>query len=177
MKRIVSIKEAMSPKVLTVSANTTVAKAAKMMASKSVGSVVVVKNGNPVGILTERDLLMKVISADLKASKVVVSKVMTSPVLTVSPNTDIAEASRMMVRNKIRRLPVVQKGKLVGIITTSDIMQVSPEILEAASAEQPVAAGAEMEESVCESCGEVRTELYEVNGMWVCDNCRDAMTE
>jgi CBS domain-containing protein len=175
MKRIVSVKEAMSPKVLTVGPNTTVAKAAKLMAQRSVGSVVIVKSKKPLGILTERDLLMKVISTDQKPSAVQVKEIMSSPIITVPPDTEITEALRIMAKNKIRRLPVVTRGNLVGIVTTTDIMAISPELIEVASRPEETAGG-EIEESVCESCGEVTTTIYEVNGMWVCDNCRDAMS-
>jgi CBS domain-containing protein len=174
MKPIVSVKEAMSPKVLTVGPETTVARAAKLMAQRSVGSVVVVKSKKPLGILTERDLLMKVLSADLKPSKISVKSIMSSPIITVPPDTEITEALRIMAKNKIRRLPVVVQGKLVGIVTTSDIMAISPELMEnPPQPEEPVRG--EIEESVCESCGEITTALYEVNGTWVCDNCRDTM--
>jgi len=170
----VSVREAMTPKVLTIGPETSVARAAKLMAKRSVGSVVVIKNNKPVGILTERDLLMKVVSADLKPSRIPVKKIMSSPVMTITPDTEITDAARIMARNRIRRLPVVERGKLVGIITTMDIMQVSPELLELAVGAE--GKGVEIEESVCESCGEVTTALYEVNGMWVCEDCRDDMT-
>ncbi len=176
MKRVISIKEAMTPKVLTVGSNTTVANAAKLMADRSVGSVVVMKDKKPVGIITERDLLMKVLSADLKPSKILVSKIMSSPIKSISSGTDITEALKIMAKSKIRRLPVMDHGKLVGIITTSDIIAISPDLMELASQADEIPKK-DIEESVCESCGEVTTELYEVNGTWVCGNCRDASTE
>lgn len=174
MKRVVSVREAMTGKVLIASPNTTVAKAAKMMAERGVGSIIIVKSKKPVGILTERDLLMKVIGTDLKPSTVRVEKVMSAPIISIGPDIDITDAARMMAKNKIRRLPVVEHGKLVGIITASDITAISPELTEVvARPEMP--AGEEIEESVCEVCGEVTTSLHEVNGMWVCENCRDTM--
>ncbi|MFN4132922.1 MAG: cyclic nucleotide-binding/CBS domain-containing protein [Candidatus Hadarchaeales archaeon] len=173
MKKVVSIKEAMTAKVLTIGPNATVATAAKKMAENSVGSIVVVEGKKPIGILTERDLLMKVVSTDAKPSKVLVKKVMSSPLTTIGPDSDVVEAARIMARNRIRRLPVVDKGKLIGIVTTADIMAVSPEIMEASAVEETPRE--EIEESVCEQCGEVTTALYEFNGMWVCENCRDTM--
>jgi CBS domain-containing protein len=170
----VSVREAMTPNVLTVGPDASVARAAKLMAKRSVGSVVVVRSKKPLGILTERDLLMKVLSADLKPSKIPVKKIMSSPVVTITPDTDVTDAARIMARNRIRRLPVVERGELVGILTTMDIMSISPDLLELASG--PEVKREEIEESVCESCGEVTTALYEVNGMWVCEDCRDDMT-
>lgn len=174
MKRLVSVRDAMTRKVITAGQNTTVAKAAKIMAERGVGSIVIVKGERPVGILTERDLLMKVLSTDSKPSKVRVGKIMSTPLVSIGPDVDISEAARMMARSKIRRLPVVERGNLVGIITTSDITAISPELMEVASRPE-VPAKEEIEESVCEACGEVTTSLYEVNGMWVCENCRDTM--
>jgi CBS domain-containing protein len=174
MKRVVSVADAMEKKVLAASPNTTVAKAAKMMADRGVGSIVIVKGKKPVGILTERDLLMKVLSVDLVPSKVHVGKIMSAPIISIGPNVDITEAARVMAKNNIRRLPVVEHGKLVGIVTASDITAISPQLIDVV-AHQEVPAGEEIEESVCEICGEVTTSLHEVNGMWVCENCRDTM--
>lgn len=174
VKRIVSVREAMAGKVLTAGPTTTVAKAAKKMAERGVGSIIIVKGKKPMGILTERDLLMKVVSFDIKPSTVKIGKIMSAPIMTIAPDTDIIDAARTMARNKIRRLPVVEHGKLVGVITASDITAISPELTEIV-ARPVVPAGEAIEESVCEACGEVTTGLYEVNGTWVCENCRDTM--
>ncbi len=173
----------MSHNVLTALRSTNVAKAAKMMAEVDVGSVIVIEDKKPVGIITERDVLMKVVSGDVKPSTVRVGKIMSAPLITISPDKDIVEAARIMAKNKIRRIPVVEGGKLVGIITSSDITSISPELAEKMDHAEPSAAQIEraqtntLDESVCEVCGEVRTDLYEVNGMWVCENCRDTMEE
>jgi len=174
MRNRILVGEIMTKEVLTIGPNSSVMKAAKMMAERSVGSIVVVEKEKPVGIVTERDLLMKVISADLKPSRIPVKKIMTKPVITTTPQTDIVDAVRLMARHRIRRLPVVDGGKLVGIITTRDIMRISPELLEA-NMTQPMATGERIEGSICEVCGEFTTHLYEVNGMWVCESCRDEM--
>jgi RNA polymerase-binding transcription factor DksA len=77
----------------------------------------------------------------------------------------------------------VKNGKLAGIITSADIATISPELAEAAvhsehlSAEQIEQASGRIDESVCEVCGDIKSDLYEVNGMWVCENCRDTMSE
>ena len=172
MKRIVSVRDAMTGKVLTAAPNTTVAKAAKLMAERGVGSIIVVKSKKPVGILTERDLLMKVVSLNLMPSKVRVGKIMSAPIQTIEPETDITDAARIMARSKIRRLPVVERGGLIGILTASDITAISPELIGVVTGPE-MPAREEIEQSVCEVCGEVTTALHEVNGMWVCEHCRD----
>ncbi len=175
MKRVISVRDAMARKVLTAGPNTTVAKAAKMMAERGVGSIIIAKGKKPVGILTERDLLMKVVSTDLRPSKIRVGKIMSAPILSIGPNEDITQAARIMAKNKLRRLPVVERGKLIGIVTASDITASSPELIEVVG-RPAMPAREEIEESVCEVCGEVTTTLHEVNGMWVCENCRDTMS-
>lgn len=164
----------MTEKVVTATPNTTVAQAAKIMAERGVGSIIITRSKKPLGILTERDLLMKVISVDLKPSSVRVGKIMSKPIITIDPNADITEAARVMVRNRIRRLPVIERSKLIGILTASDFTAIAPKLAEMVThPEAP--ARAEIEQSVCEACGEMGTALYEVNGMWVCENCRDTM--
>jgi len=176
MKRTISVRDAMTVKVLTAGPNTTVARAARIMAERGVGSIVIVKGKKPVGILTERDLLMKVLGSDLKPSRIKVGKIMSSPIITVNPATDITEAARIMAKNRIRRLPVVERGNLIGILSASDIAAMSPELIELVTHREEEGSKDEIEESVCEVCGEVTTNLYEVNGSWVCENCRDSMS-
>jgi len=176
MNRVVPVREAMRTDVLTAIKGTNVAKVAKLMAEHGVGSIVVVEGKKPIGILTERDLLMKVVSEDLKPSTVRVGKIMSGPLVTIDPDADIVEAAKIMASNKIRRLPVVKNGRLIGIITSSDITAISPALSEiVAHPERPTEE--RVDHSVCENCGEVTTELYEVNGMWVCENCRDTIGE
>jgi len=80
------------------------------------------------------------------------------------------------VRNKIRRLPVIDRGRLIGIVTASDITAVSPDLIEVLPERPQLPPSEEIEESVCEVCGEVTASLHEVNGMWVCENCRDFLS-
>jgi CBS domain-containing protein len=175
MEKTIPVKEAMAKKVLTIGSKSTIAKAAKLMSQRGVGSILVVQKGRPIGILTERDILMKIVGVNRMPSKVMVKDIMSSPVLTIGPNTDIAEATRLMAKNRIRRLPVVSGKRLVGIITASDITMIAPELSETFPANRELRQREAIEESVCEVCGEVTPFLYEVNGMWVCENCKDTM--
>jgi len=83
-----------------------------------------------------------------------------------------SEAARMMAHSKIRRLPVVERGVLIGILTGSDITAVSPELMGVVTSPE-LPAREEIDQSVCEVCGDFTTALHEVNGMWVCEHCRD----
>lgn len=173
MRRTIPVGEVMTKEVVTVSPKDTIAKAAKLMSSRRVGCLVVVQNNQPVGIITERDILTKVVGLDLRASKVLVAEVMSSPLVTVPPTMEVSEAAKLMAKKEIRRLPVVNEGKLVGIVTASDLASVVPDVTELADV--PVPRMSEMETSVCEVCGEFSTHLFEVNGKWVCENCKDSM--
>jgi len=114
------VSEIMRPEVVTVAPSDNIKKAIDIMITKNVGSVVVVEDGKVVGILTERDVLKKI--KDIDIDRTLVGEVMTSPVLTVMPDTFITEALALMQTRKIRRLPVMRGGRLVGIVTEIDIL-------------------------------------------------------
>jgi len=174
------IKDLMSKKVNVVEDNKTVYHAAKIMSKERRGYVVVVKKGKPVGILTDSDLLEKVVSKGKDPRKVKVKEVMSSPIITISPDKEIVDASRIMRKNLIKRIPVVKNGKLVGIITDTDIARVSPEFI--SIIEDRIKAkeeGFEPERiegrvsGFCEACGNYYDTLFYVNGEWICENCKN----
>ena len=109
----------MTKGVLTVDEEKTIFEAAELMSQKEVGDVVVLKGEIPRGIVTERDFVRRVVakktSLDAK-----ISDVMSKPLITISPEASLKEAARKMVSRGIRRLPVVEQHKLVGIIVVSD---------------------------------------------------------
>ncbi|MBS7655095.1 CBS domain-containing protein [Candidatus Bathyarchaeota archaeon] len=115
------VSQIMSKNVITVDASEKVLKALQIMAEKGIGSVLIVKNGKPVGILTERDIAKKLVANKETLDKKT-EDVMSKPLITVSPDTGIFEALQLMRKNNIRRLPVVKNGKLEGIITEKDLL-------------------------------------------------------
>lgn len=117
------VKDLMSKKVVTVNKDNTIVDAAKMISESGVGSLVVTDNGNVVGILTERDLITRCVARGCDPSKTRVSEVMTTPVVSIDPDSDVIDAAKLMVSKMIRRLPVTEGGKLVGIITTYDMVK------------------------------------------------------
>ena len=116
-------KDVMIKNVKTISPSATMAEAAKAMKKNRIGSLVVVKGNRPVGIITERDLAYKII-AEEQSLDMKVREVMTKDLKTVQPEKSIKDAARLMAAHVIRRLPVVEGGKLVGIITIEDIMRI-----------------------------------------------------
>jgi len=114
--------DVMTKNVLTVDEESSVEEACKVMGEKRVGSLIVTKEGKPVGIFTERDLLSKIILKDVDLKKAKVKDYMSKPLVTVKPETSLREAARIMAQLRVRRLPVLSdEGKLVGIFTSSDL--------------------------------------------------------
>ena len=99
---------------------TSVRKAAEEMKRLHRGCLIVINRGKLVGILTERDLVQKILAVGKNPRKTPVAKIMSEPVITVNPRTSLSGAAEIMVRNRIRRLPIVEGAKVVGILTTSD---------------------------------------------------------
>ena len=113
------VKDVMTEKVVTVEANKTVSEAATLMAENDVANLIVMDNNIPIGIVTERDFVRRVMAKD-KPSKTKISEIMSTPLRVIDPDAPLKEAARRMVRKRIRRLPVIKDNKLVGIITATD---------------------------------------------------------
>lgn len=179
LSRDIYVKEVMTRSPVTCAPNITVKKAATIMREKNVGSLVVIEDGDAVGIITERDLVEKVVAEDLKPSKVKVESVMTSPLITVSPETGLAEAARMMAKMGLRRLPVVTDNKLIGILTENDILRISPSLIELTRewsrlrSDVNRTSSSSRSSGYCESCGIYSDSLREYDGRLLCDSCLD----
>jgi len=115
------IRNLMVKKVITVQAHTSVYEAVKLMNEKKIGSLVIIRNGETVGILTERDLLERVIEKCKNPKETHVFEVMTNHIITGTPDMEIPEAASLMFENKVKKLPIVEGNKLVGMVTLTDI--------------------------------------------------------
>jgi CBS domain-containing protein len=115
------IRDLMIKKVITLQASASVHQAVKLMNENKIGSLVIVRNGETVGILTERDLLERVLEKCKNPKETHVFEVMTSHVITGTPDMEIPEATSLMFENKVKKLPIVEGNKLVGIVTLTDI--------------------------------------------------------
>jgi CBS domain-containing protein len=133
-----TLKDFMTTNVITIDVHETVLYAAKLMHQQDVGDLVVMEGNVPKGIVTERDLVRRVM-AQKKPFDTKVSEIMSDPLITIEEESSLRDAARKMVKYKIRRLPVTKKNVLVGIIATSDFARhlskktLSEEILEAMS--------------------------------------------
>ncbi len=119
------VEEIMTSPVVTVPASMPIEEALHLMREKKIHSVIIESAGSngAYGIMTQRDILRKVVAADRPLLNVTVSDLMSSPLITVSPNTTIKQCSIIMLDANIRRAVVMQNGRLVGIVSDTDIFQ------------------------------------------------------
>jgi len=116
------VRDVMSEEAVAVSEDTSVLDAAKVMAEKRIGCILVKRDNKVVGIVTERDLVRRVVAKGLDPEKVKVSEIMSTPVVAVKDSVSVEEAVMVMAKNGIRRLPVVdERNALVGIVTATDL--------------------------------------------------------
>jgi CBS domain-containing protein len=115
------VRDIMTKDLLTISEKETALKAAQLMSEKGVSSLIVLSDEQPIGIITERDFIKKVCLKELKLSSVKVGDMMSKIRTSASPDTSIDVAVQRMVNNRIRRLPIIENGNLVGIITVTDL--------------------------------------------------------
>ena len=177
------VKDVMSSPVVTLDEDATSNKVANLIDKNELGCVIVTnKTGQPVGIITERDLVIRVLAKNLKPDAVKAKEIMTSPLVTIEPEATISEAARRMSRLNIRRLGVIYKGNLVGVVSSRDILGVMPELIEIIQERTRIEGAAEAEETTeaeemsfsgyCDSCGVYSENLKDVNGQNLCEDCR-----
>lgn len=124
------VKEAMTKKVIIINPDTTIKDAAKIMSQYRVGSIVVLENEKLVGIITELDIIWKVVASELDPKITLVRDVMSKNVVTINADQTLEDATDVMVENKIKKLPVIEGNKIIGIITATDIISIQPKLIE-----------------------------------------------
>src|SRR5256712_9352518 len=151
--------------------------AAKLMMKHDVGCIIVVdKAGKPSGIITERDIVERVASKNLVPSDVKVTDAMSKPIIGVLPSTRVNDAAKQMNQSKIRRLAVVDGGKLVGILTMKDILEVTPALLDLITERSRVEGlgrpkpGAGLA-GYCDECEVWSESLVQRDGVFLCPDC------
>ncbi len=115
------IRDIMEKNVVTIEDNKTALDASRLIAEKDISFLIVVKNGNPIGLVSERDFVRKIVVEDKKASQIPLTEIMSYKFRSVEPTTEIEDAVQKMLNNNIRRLVVLENEKLVGVITQTDL--------------------------------------------------------
>lgn len=171
----IKVADVMSMDPITVKAEDNVRRAAALMEKHGIGCVIVTDGqGRPIGIVTERDLVSRVMAKGLNGDEITCREIMSSPLITIDPQAPITSAMAKMARHKIRRLVVLDRGRLVGIVTDRDILKVAPALIEILASKSEVEESyvKEVQVGQCELCGEWSEDLREVNGHFLCEECR-----
>ena len=176
------VKDVMSSPAVTIDEQAPVNKVAALMDKHVLGCIIVTsKQAKPIGIITERDLVVRVLAKNVKPDTKKAKNVMTSPLMTIEPDATITDAAKRMSKLDIRRLGVIYKGQLVGIISSKDVLGVMPELLETIQEKAMMEGENRAEEAekdstpltgYCDHCGVWSDSLTEVNGEFLCEDCK-----
>lgn len=176
------VKDVMSSPAVTVPEDAPVDKTAQLMSNDRLGCIIVTsKDGKALGIITESDLVRRVLAKNILPSKLTAKEVMSTPLITVDPDEVLTETARRMSKLDVRRLGVMYKGNLVGIISSKDILAITPELLENMQEKVRIERETEVEEEssesaplagYCEQCGSWSDNLAEVEGTYLCEECQ-----
>jgi predicted transcriptional regulator len=170
----VLLKEVMRRNPTTIQFEESVARAAMAMCRDEVGSCIVLQNNLPVGIITEEDINCKVVARDKKPGAVRVNQVMSTPLITIRSDKTVRDAAHKMIKNKVRRLPVVDdQNKVIGIVTVRDIVTVSTEINELMNDLIEINRTEEVEVGLCSRCGQMSDDLRRIDATNLCPSCRE----
>lgn len=175
------VKDVMSSPVVTTSENVPSNTIAKLMSENKLGCVIVSnKDGKPLGMITERDLVVRVLAKNIQPAEVKAKDIMTTPLATIEPEATISDAARRMSRLDIRRLGVIYKGDLIGLISSKDILAVMPELIEIIQEhsriegngqEEPIEIETAPLSGYCDQCGVYSEGLKDRNGQYLCEDC------
>jgi len=178
----ISVGDLMTRNFIYVSPKTNLKKCAETMIKKRVGSLIVKEGDELKGILTEKDIVWAIVKKSVKdLEKIMAEDIANRKVITIKPSADIIEALNRMKKDKVRRLPVVENGKVIGLLTLKDILKIDPNLYELISETVKIkeesaklSSGEKLKlkrkEGSCNSCGQLDT-IYLVDGDWLCISC------
>jgi len=181
------VADVMTREPVTARPDETLFNCAKKMVRRKVGSLLLVENGKLVGFISQKDILWALIkksNADL--SKIKASDISPKKIAIIKPTATIHEAIEKMQKFQFERLPVVENGKLVGMVTVRDVLSFHPNIYPELEEFIQIREEQEklkrikrkdlavVEDGICEECGK-RASLYRVHGMLICDSCRSSV--
>jgi signal-transduction protein with cAMP-binding, CBS, and nucleotidyltransferase domain len=172
----------MNSPVITADPSESIQQISQKMTSSGVGSVVITENDRPIGIVTDGDIVTKVVTNDSIPSTVKAIDVMSKPLYTIESEREIIEAARSMRKLGIKRLGVSYRDGLAGIISISDILAVTPELFDIISEKAMIMTSQASKEPTflagyCDSCNQWSDRLSEIDGHFVCSECTTGSTE
>ena len=174
-----SVADAMTTKPVTVRPDEQVSRVAKLMKSEHLGSVIVTVDSKIVGIVTEQDIVYKIVARD-QSTDTPVEQIMSANVITIEPQQDILDAAVKMNKLNVRRLPVVRDNQVVGMLTMKDILKVEPELfqlmvdkIDLREEQRKPIHRVRDREGVCNICGNYAPFLFEQDDVMVCIDCKE----
>jgi len=185
MERDVSVAEVMNKTVIVMNIHSDIPSIAREMVSCEAGSVIITENRKAIGIITERDLVKNIVAEDKRPSEVNAKEIFSTPLITIEPEKSVVEASKIMLKANIKRLPVLEKDTIIGVISTTDILMVTPglntilkdlidmnreSLLSIPSIEE---LSEEFSTGICESCETYSSDLKFIDGKYLCGKCQE----
>lgn len=174
------VKDVMNSPVITASPDSKVNEIAEIMLKMKIGSIIITDNGQadgePVGIVTDWDIVSRASIRDEKPSRIKAKEIM-QQLVTIDSEANVTDAARLLRKHNVKRLGVVYKGKLVGVVSSSDVIAVMPELVDVISEKAGMLRG-ELGRSptlisgYCDECDEWSDYLAYVDGKFLCDECR-----
>ena len=178
MKTGYSVHECMTTKPISVSSEASLEECAKVMAQNHVGALVIKDNQHSKGLITEQDIVRKVLAKGINPLTKKVRDFMETKLMTISPNDDIYDALIKMRDSNIRHLPVVDNGKMVGLLTLKDVLKIEPQLFELLvekfelreETRKPINRVIS-NEAICQGCGAYVEDVKRVKGSLLCERC------
>jgi CBS domain-containing protein len=180
------VRDIMAVNVISMPPDASVFEVSKAMAEMDIGSVIIADKDRPLGIITESDIVRRVIVGEKDTKTTTASEIMSSPIVHVEPGTGLTDAMRVMARSNIRRVAVLKNNSLAGIITSRDLLRWSPELIDILveslrlkdeNASSRTEEGDDGDLAAyggdCSSCGEYSTDLVLEDGEYLCESCRE----
>jgi CBS domain-containing protein len=176
---VLKVRDVMTANPVAVKAGASVIEAARLMTGREISSILVKEDNEFVGIMTDRDIVDRVVSQGKDPRTVTVRAVMSAPLLSISAEASVEDAAEKMRNHRIRRLVVEENHHKTGIIAESDMVRIDPElhflIRERSKLDvqlHPTEPQAVVFAGFCEECRNYVDNLSNVNGKWLCEECR-----
>jgi len=175
---VVPVRDVMTEALITLDSDDSAMEAARIMTQRRVSSVLVSRGEEICGIVTDHDIISRVVAQGHDPRVVKVARVMSSPLIGIPDNAGIDDAAKKMAEDGVRRLIVERNGEIVGIIGESDIIRIEPElhflIREQSKLKpefRPTPARSILLAGYCEECGNYSPQLRKVDGRWLDEDC------
>jgi CBS domain-containing protein len=183
----ITVMDAMTKHPVTVEPSATVKACAEKMLEYSIGSLIVVEDEHIAGVLTEQDIIRKVVASGKAPESVLARNIMSTSVISISPDADIYDAIVKMRDSGIRHLPVTTEKQLIGFLTLKDVLKIEPDLFDLIverfelreEEDKPVFGNAGTGQTpsgavtACEACGVISDSLEEMFGSYLCEDCRE----